>query len=174
MDHRAVGHRHRRLDRVLQLADVARPGVLQQRLHRLGVDLGDRRGAHRRELFEEVHRQQRDVLGPVAERRQVDPDHVQAVEEVGAEPAHLDLVLQPLVARGDDPDVDLDRLGPADPLERARLEHAEQLRLHRRRDVADLVEEQGAAVGELEPPFLAPIGAGERAPLVAEQLALEQ
>src|SRR4029079_17201667 len=41
-------------------------------------------------------------------------------------------------------------------------------------DRADLVEEERAAVGELEPAALAVGRAGERALLVAEQLALEQ
>ena len=53
-------------------------------------------------------------------RGQVDPDHVEAVEQIGAEPALLDLLLQDLVAGRDDPDVDLDRLGPPDALELAR------------------------------------------------------
>jgi glutamyl-tRNA reductase len=42
------------------------------------------------------------------------------------------------------------------------------------RHLADLVEEQRAAVGGLEEADLLAIGAGERAALVAEQLALEQ
>ncbi len=56
----------------------------------------------------------------------------------------------------------------------ARLQDPEQLGLHGRRDVSHLVEEQGAAVGLLEPADLPPFGAGERPPLVAEELALEQ
>ena len=50
----------------------------------------------------------------------------------------------------------------------------EQLRLRRRRHLADLVEEDGAAVRRLEQAGLGRLGAGERAALVAEQLALEQ
>ena len=55
-----------------------------------------------------------------------------------------------------------------------RLQHAQQPGLGLERHVADLVEEQGAALGLLEPPDLARIGAGERALLVTEQLALDQ
>ena len=44
----------------------------------------------------------------------------------------------------------------------------------RQRDLADLVEEQRAAVGLLEAALAARDGAGERALLVPEQLALEQ
>ena len=111
----------------------------------------------------------------VAERGQVDPDHVEAVEQVGAEPALLDLLLQDLVAGRDDPDVDLDRLRPADALELARSgARASSLAWRRGRDVAGLVEQQRAAVGQLEPADLAPLGARECALLVPEQLALQQ
>ena len=63
---------------------------------------------------------------------------------------------------------------PPIALDHALLQEAQQLDLQRQRDVADLVEEQGAALGQLD---LADIGldrAGERAALVAEQLGLEQ
>ena len=64
--------------------------------------------------------------------------------------------------------------GAADALEPPLLQHAEQFRLHGQRDLADLVEEDGAAVGQLEPPLALADGAGERPLLVAEQLALQQ
>src|SRR5438874_700569 len=62
----------------------------------------------------------------------------------------------------------------ADALERALLEHAQQLGLERRRDLADLVQQQRPAVGQLEAAAAHPVGAGEGALLVAEQLALQQ
>ena len=43
----------------------------------------------------------------------------------------------------------------AQPLELALLQHAQELRLGHRREVADLVEEQRAAVGQLEAALLA-------------------
>ena len=77
------------------------------------------------------------------------------------------------VRRGDEADVDLDRLRTADPLELLLLQDAQQLRLELERDLADLVEEQRAAVGHLEAADLLGDGAGEGAPLVPEELALE-
>src|SRR5439155_22887477 len=74
----------------------------------------------------------------------------------------------------DDADVHAERLRPAEPLELTLLKHPEDLGLGHRREVRDLVEEQGAAVGELEAALLPPRRAGERALLVAEQLRLEQ
>ena len=63
-------------------------------------------------------------------------------------------------------------VAPTDALHLRALEHAQELGLQRQRQLADLVEEQRAAVGRLEvAPACAAIGAGERALLVAEQLA---
>src|SRR5437868_4026629 len=56
----------------------------------------------------------------------------------------------------------------------APLAHAQQLDLERRGHVADLIEEERAAVGDLEQPRLILDRAGERAADVAEQRALEQ
>ena len=68
----------------------------------------------------------------------------------------------------------MNRLVAPDPLERALLQDAQELDLRPHRDLADLVEEQRAAVRLLEAPDAALVGAGERALLVPEQLALEE
>ena len=81
----AVGEQHRALDGVPQLADVAGPAVRLQPLHRLGGD-----AAH--PLLElgvvgvdvEVH-ERRNVVGALAQRRQHDRQHVQAVVQILAE-----------------------------------------------------------------------------------------
>ena len=62
----------------------------------------------------------------------------------------------------------------ADAPEGLLLEEAEQLGLERGRHLADLVEEDRAAVGLLEEAPLLLLGVGEGAALVAEELALEQ
>ena len=62
----------------------------------------------------------------------------------------------------------------ADALELALLEDAEELGLGLQGQLADLVEEEGAAVGQLEAADPPGDGAGEGALLVAEQLALDQ
>ena len=62
----------------------------------------------------------------------------------------------------------------ADAVERPLLQDAQELALRRRRELADLVEEDRAAVGQLELAQPARGRAREGAPLVAEELALEQ
>ncbi len=87
-------------------------------------------------------------------RRHENREDIQPVEEVVAELARRDRPLEILVGGRDQADVGADRLGAAEPLELALLEHAQQLDLGGEVQVANLVEEQRAAVGELEPPFL--------------------
>ena len=78
------------------------------------------------------------------------------------------------VRRGDQADRDLLLFGAADPGERLGLEHAEHPGLGGQRHLADLVEEQGAAVGPGKHALVLGDGPGERPFFVAEQLALEQ
>ena len=77
------------LDDVLQLADVARPRILRQRLHRIRRDAGDGRAVLRRKLRQEQVDQQRNVLAALAQLQDNDVDDVEAVEEVLAKRALL-------------------------------------------------------------------------------------
>ena len=70
--------------------------------------------------------------------------------------------------------VDAERLLAAHPLEGLLLQRAQHLGLGLEAHVADLVEEQRAAVGGLELAAAARHGAGEGAALVAEELGLDQ
>src|SRR5262249_60851784 len=79
-----------------------------------------------------------------------------------------------LVGGGDDPGVGTNRLPAPDPGELALRQDAEALRLEPERHVGDLVEEERPARGRLELADAPFHGAGERATLVAEELALEQ
>ena len=91
-----------------------------------------------------------DVVAALAQRRQVQVDDVEPVVEVLAEAARLDLLLEVAVGRGDDADVDRLGLGVADAEDDPLLQRAQELHLQRERHLADLVEEQRAAVGRLE------------------------
>ena len=152
------------------------PGQAYRRRH------GERLGREAAELalqlppvaLEEVLGERRDVPRPLAERRQGHAHDVEAVVEVQAEEAVPDGGPEVAVGRGDEADVGLDRPRPADALEGLVLEDAQELRLERGADVADLVEEHRPAVGDLELPALLLVRAREGALLVAEQLGLEE
>src|SRR5262249_52756487 len=78
------------------------------------------------------------------------------------------------VRRGDDARVGAQHARPAETLELALLQDAEELRLRRRRHLADLVQEQRPAGGLLQLSWFALCGASVGAALVAEQLRFEQ
>ena len=69
---------------------------------------------------------------------------------------------------------DFHRVGAADRPHLLLLEHAQELHLQAHRHVADLVQQQRAAVRGLEQAFVGAMRARERALLVTEQLGLEQ
>src|SRR5690606_10813871 len=100
-------------------------------------------------LADERLDEQRDVLTALAERRQIDVQDVQPEIQVAAEPSDLDELTQRLVGGCDDAHVDLDLGLAAESSEPLLLERAQQLRLSRERHLADLIEEQRAAVRQL-------------------------
>src|SRR5690606_4402104 len=67
-----------------------------------------------------------------------------------------------------------ERLTAADALEGPLLEKAEELALHVDREIADLVEKEGAPVRELDLARHPAVGPGECPALVAEELALDE
>src|SRR5437016_3444982 len=82
-----------------------------------------------------------------------------------SEPTTRDLGLQIPVGRDDDACVHADRLGATDPEVLAILEDLQELRLHLRGHLGDLVEEERALAGELEFALRVARRAGEGATL---------
>src|SRR5262249_31392667 len=118
--------------------------------------------------------QLRDVGDPLAQRRQVDVRDIHAVVQVPSEPAVAHQGFERLIRGRDDAYVDDDRPRAAKPLDAAILQYAQDLRLRAETHVADLVEEDRAAVGGLQQALLLAVGSGEGPALVTEQLALEE
>ena len=115
-------------------------------------------------MLEEMADEVGDVLGALAQRRQPQRHDVEPEEQVLAEQALLDQGAQVLVGGGDDAHVGLDRRAAADGRVFALLQHAQQPRLRLHRHVADLVEEQRAALGLLEAAGRARVCAPVKAP----------
>jgi hypothetical protein len=99
---------------------------------------------------------------------------VEAIEEILAKASRVDLAFEVTVGGRDDARRDRDSAVAADPRHHPLFEDAKQLRLRRQRQLPDLVEEERSSAGVLERPPAQPIGARERAALVAEQLALDE
>ena len=115
-----------------------------------------------------------DLVPALAQRRDRDLDHLEAVVEVFAKLAAQQHGFEIAVRGRDDAHVDGDGLVAPELRELAVLQDVQQLGLERRLHFGDLVEEDRPGVGLLELPDARRGGAGEGAFLVPEQLALEE
>src|SRR5262249_18085197 len=152
---------------ILELADVAGPRVMAQNLERRGRQAVTAAPG-------EVAGQRLDLFAALAQGRDLEVHAVQTKEEVAAKAAGGDLGFEIAVGGGDEAQVERARRKGADAGDLAGLDDAQELDLQAHRQLADLVEEHGAAVGALEEAGLVAAGAGEGAALVAEELALDQ
>ena len=114
-----------------------------------------------------------DVLPPLAKGRNEDLDRVQPEAQVLAEAAAGDLGVEVGVRGAQDAHARLQRPAAPDPLELPRLQEAQEPGLEARGGVADFVEEERPAVGQLEAAHAVGPRVGEGALHVAEELALE-
>ena len=162
-----------RRDDVLELPDVARPVVAGQRLQGRSGGRGPAPGERLRPLPEVVD-EEHDVVAAVPERRHLDAEHVEPVQQVHSILAGPDVALEGSVGGRDDPHVDRARHRVPHAANLAVLQHAQQLGLRTRRQLPHLVEEQRAPVARLEQTRAVGHGAGERPPDVAEELGLDE
>src|SRR5207244_12877203 len=107
----------------------ARKRVAGEQLERLAAGLADGLRQLRREPPRQRPGEGRDVLPPVAQRRQADRKDAQAVVQVLAEAARLHLVLEATVGGRDHPYVDRACPGLADGAYLALMERAQEFRL---------------------------------------------
>jgi hypothetical protein len=160
----------RTFDNPLELPDVARPVVGEQRVAR---GRRQRQRPERAMAIEKIPRELDDVVAALAQRRDLHVDPVQPVEEIQPKPALLHKVAQRPVRRDDDAGIDGAGAAPAHTLDREILYRPKQLGLRGRRQVRHLVEKERALVRVLELPA-PPADAGRRPFLDAEQLRFQQ
>ena len=114
----------------------------------------------------------------LAQRRQMHSDHVESIEQVGAEAAALDLFFQVAIGGRQHARVYRHRFRGADgdhfTLHLPLLQHPQQFDLNRRRRLADFVEEERALIGRGEETGLVFHGTGEGALHVTEEFTLQQ
>src|SRR5215469_10626893 len=112
--------------------------------------------------------------GSFAQRRDVYLDDIETVVEIVAKALLLDQLFEILVGRGDDANIHPDGHGAPYPLESFFLQEVQQLRLNRRREIADFIEQHAAPRGRFEAPRLVLDRTGERTAHMPEQLTLQQ
>src|SRR3954462_10559531 len=82
------------LDEIAKLAHITRPRVLHQDLHRVRRETMEWPVVHRREFLDEAAHQHGDIRRPLTERREVDAQNIQAVEEIRPKLIRLDELAQ--------------------------------------------------------------------------------
>ena len=114
------------------------------------------------------------ILTALPEGGQIQRNDVDAVVEVFAELPLANEVFEVLVRRCDDTHIHLDGLYATDSGELSFLQDAQQLGLRHGAEVADLVEEERAGIGEFELPDSTGRGIRKRAFFMAEQLTFDE
>src|SRR5262249_50809432 len=115
-----------------------------------------------------------DVVAALAQRRYHHLDHGEAVVEILPERPLGDAGAEVAVGGRDDAGVEGPPFGGPYPARLPRLPGAQQIGLEVEGQLADLVEEEGAAGGLLQQARLRRRRAGERAPRVPEELRLHE
>jgi hypothetical protein len=148
--HGALGKNRGALDQISQLANVSRPWVRLEPGERLRRDMFDPLVHAASELPGEMMHQRGDVFRSFAQWWHQNREDVYAIIEISAKSVLFDHRGEIAVGGGNQTDIDFDGFVAADSFKLLFLEHAQQLGLQFERDVADLVEKQCAAVGDLE------------------------
>jgi len=104
------------------------------------------------------------------ERRHAQFVRVQSIEKIFAKPSTFARVREIYVCRGNHANVEWRFMPGAEALDGSLLQHTQQLHLHVRRELADLIEKYRAATGPLKRSWLIANGARKGAANVSEEL----
>src|SRR5579872_7144760 len=160
--------------KVLQLANIPRPIMAAQRIHHVrGNDIDDLVKAIR-EFAHEVVDEEGNVVAALAQRRQRNGKDIETIKKVGSKAPVGYHLLQVLVGSRHDADIDSNSAGTSESFKFLLLKDTQKFGLEFDGEIADLVEEERPAVGELEPANPGGDGSGEGAAFNTEQLAFEE
>src|ERR1700757_694575 len=118
--------------------------------------------------------QRNDLIAALAQGWNHNVYDIQPVVQILAKRAFFDALAQVAMRGRHDANIDLDDAAASKRLHFTILQHLEKLCLEADIHVADLVEQDGSALGKLELAGLVDGGSGEGALLVSEELALDQ
>ena len=138
--HLVIGEEQKALDCIAQFAHIAGPRILFERF-----ESGGREGFRLPSILlanalAEMIGQQRDIALAIAQRRQRDGEHVDAVVQILAKRPVLHLLFEIAMRGDDDADIHSNGSRSADALDFAFFENAQQFRLHDGGHVANFVE----------------------------------
>src|SRR5262245_38402949 len=157
-----------------QLADVAGP-IVALKEHTGGpIEIQRRLTVQSRELGVELRRQMRNLIDALAQRLQVQPNHVEPEVQILAERAAADGLGQIVVARDNDAYIHNHRLAVAHRLHFTLFQYAKKQGLGAQRQFAKLLQHQRARRRSPKQAKMIAGGAAEGALRMAKQVAVDQ
>ena len=174
VDPRVGPEQDQALDHMRELAHVPGPCVPARGVQDLGRKRRRGHAVASRGQPREVPEQRCQIVEPLAQRRNVEGQHLEPEVQIGAKGTGGHHVVQVPVGGGDEPRRDGTRPRAADSAHLPALQHRQQARLKLQRQLSDLVQVHGAVLGCLDEPGAGGVRVGERALLVSEQLRLDQ
>ena len=162
------------LDQVLQLTNVARKAIRQQRVNQPGTEACDMAPMTATEMAQKVAHQQRNIFASLPQWRQVNREHIQPIEQVLAKTASLHFVAQVKVGRGDNPHIHLNGRSATYPFNFTFLQGAQDLALRTEAQGGNFVEEQCPAMGALKASGTRTLSARKSTALDPKQFGLHQ
>src|SRR5580704_2997155 len=162
------------LQEVVQLAEIARPGMIlaglqqsgRKRKRRARITLGHARHG--------MLEQDGNLFLALAQRWNLHGEGVEAIVEILAQTLVGERLGNVDVGCGQNADVDFDDGAAAEAGELLILQHVQKFRLQKGRHLANFVEQNGSAVAQFEFTRFGVVCSREGALLVAEQFALEE
>src|SRR5438477_10827756 len=133
-----VAHDHISFHQVFQFADIAWPGVLHDAAHSVIAELGRMLAVLLAVFGEKEIQKNRNLFAALTQRRYMDADHVEPVEEVFTKHSFLYGPFQGLVGGRQYPHVDLDITLASETRKLVVLENVQKLGLQGRMHFADL------------------------------------
>src|SRR5262245_35933922 len=96
---------------MFKLADVARPSITRQCLHRIPINPRDILAKFSLESLNEVISKQRNIFGAIGQREYGDREHIKSVIQIQPKFAFVDELIQPPICSSDDPHINSIRMG---------------------------------------------------------------
>ncbi len=115
---------NRTVNGMFQLADVARPAIVEQMAARAGTQHHAGQPQPQSALLAKIARQQHHIIAALAQRRHKERENAQAMEQIGAKTPRQHLFTQVTVGRRQHPHIHAQATIVADALNIAILQHA--------------------------------------------------
>ena len=124
--------------------------------------------------LQKIFCQQNDILSTLTQRRKMQLDGIQSIEEVLSESPLAHLLTQISIRCRQNPHIHIAHLVGTNALSFTLLYHCQEFLLHRQVQISNLIQKESTAIRRLNSSFLRIPGIRKRSLLVSEKFAFEK